>query len=369
MSRALDRDTAAAIHSGNPQAVYDDLVAALNPDTSTPTSTSTDLLEIEFLGKSHALPAGCHVLIDGASIAIPKTTLVQAFMVARLVLFKHLPSSLPHKQQEIRDAAAVMLLMDPEHVTAANARKRAVLTYRERELAVFRTELARERWWVDSMLTARLHRHTKSPTLWGHRRWLLEAWQKLEMPYDIHGDLVGVVLVAAERHACNYYAWLHLRWLVQRRMGACQLGEEATEAEAEEVACDGSKVLSTVKSWCLRHPGDTAGFSFLLFCLLDHSHAGVVLTGGTSRAEARSSVCNEVLDLALSFKWTNEAVWAFLRTLVASGVAEEQRAAFFESIKTLREARPGSNNAKGLSALQAAHDWCVEFEKAEAVHG
>ena len=356
MSRALDRDTASTIHSGNPQAVYDDLVRALNPDTST--STPTDLLEIEILGKSHALPAGCNVLVDGTSIAVPKVTLVQAFMVARKVLFQHLPN-IQSKQQTTRNAAAVMLLMDPEHVTAANSRKRAVQTYRAQP-AEFRTELARERWWVDSMLTARLHRHTKSPTLWGHRRWVLEMWQKLEMPYDIHEDLVCVVLVAAERHKCNYYAWLHLRWLVQRRMGGCQLGGEATEAEAEAVACDGSKVLSTVKSWCLRHPGDTAGFSFLLFCLLEHPHAGVVLTGGASRAEVKSSVCKDVLDLAVSFKWTNESVWAFLRTLVASGVAEEQRTAFFESITVLSEARPG--NAKGLSTLQAARDWCMGYE-------
>lgn len=344
MSRALDQDTAATIQSGNLQAIYDDLVKALCP------TTSTDLLEIEILGKSHALPAGCNFLVDGNSIGVPKVTLVQAFIVARRLLFKYLPY-LQGKQQEIRNAAAVVLLMDPEHITAANARKRVVQLYRAGPIPELEAELTKELWWVDSMLTAQLHRHTKSPTLWGHRRWVLEICQSLKMPYDIHKDLTSVILVAAERHARNYYAWLHLRWLVQSARGY--------QSENTTVfGFDGSKLLSTIKAWCLRHPGDTAGFSFLLFCLFEKSGH---LIGEQSQTEASSSICEEVLHLAVSFKWTNESVWVFLRTLVASGVTEGQRAAFFESIKAVLEARTADPHTQ--STLQAAHDWCLEYER------
>ena len=345
MSRALDKDTAITIQAGNLQVVYDDLVSALCP-----TKTS-ELLEIEILGKSHALPAGCNVLIDGNSIAFPKATVVQGFIVARQLLFKYLPG-LPERQQDVRNAAAVVLLMDPEHITAANARKRVVQWYRARPAEELKVQLTRELLWVDSMLTARLHRHTKSPTLWGHRRWVLEVCRSVGMPYDIRKDLTNVILVAAERHARNYYAWLHLRWVILN----LQL-EIPTSREANIEGFDGPKLLSTIKAWCLRHPEDTAGFSFLLFCLLEYPEP---FTGGRQRMEASSSICKAVLNLAVSFKWTNESVWAFLRTLVAAGVTEDQRRAFFESIKVLLEAR--SRKAKTQSTLRAAHDGCLAYE-------
>lgn len=336
MSRALDKITAATIQSGNLQAaVYDDLVKALSP-------TTTDLLEIEILGRSHQLPPGSHVLVDGCSVAVPKATLVQAFMVARDALFRYLPD-LPNRQQEIRNAAAVILLMDPEHITAANARKRVVQLYRTHPDPELEAELRRELWWVDSMLTARLHRHTKSPTLWGHRRWVLEVCRTAKMTRDIQQELTSVVLIAAERHPRNYYAWLHMRWLIQN-VHACP----------EDEPLDGARLLSTVKSWCLRHPGDTASFSFLLFCLQDQE-----LTSDESRTEVSSSICKEVLDLAVSFKWVHESVWVFLRTLVASGVAAEERRAFFEGIQTMINA---GGSAHAQSTLKAARDWCLAYE-------
>lgn len=346
MSRALDKDTAETIQSDDPQVVYDHLVRALCP------TTPSGLLEIEILGKSHALPHGCHVLVDGNSIAVPKVTLVRAFIVARQILLKCLPH-FQESQTDVRNAAAVILLMDPEHITAANARKRVVQLYRERPVSELTVELKRELWWVDSMLTARLHRHTKSPTLWGHRRWVLEVCQSIRMPYDIDKDLKSVILVAAERHARNYYAWLHLRWVVRN------LHLKASQREnVPSAGLDGSKMLSTIKAWCLRNPGDTAGFSFLLFCLLEHPEN---FPGGKSRMEASSSICKEVLDLAVSFKWTNESVWVFLRTLVASGVSDEQRTAFFDSIKAILGAGPAKPHAQ--STLQKAHDWCLEYEQ------
>ena len=345
MSRALDKDTTATIKSGNLQVAYDDLVKALF------SSTTSELLEIEILGKSHALPAGTNVLVDGNGIAFPKSTVLQGFIVARQILFKYLPN-LQERPQEIRNAAAVVLLMDPEHITAANARKRVIELYRLRPVEELRAELMRELWWVDSMLTARLHRHTKSPTLWGHRRWVLQVCQSVGMPYDIQRDLTTVILVAAERHARNYYAWLHLRWVVLNL-------QSKTSDSGGGIAegFDGSKLLSTIETWCLRHQDDTAGFSFLLFCLVEHPEA---LTGRESSIENKSSICKALLDLAVSFKWTNESVWAFLRTLVASGVTEEQRIAFFESSKVLAESRSG--NAKAQSTLQAARDWCLANE-------
>jgi hypothetical protein len=105
-----------------------------------------------------------------------------------------------------------------------------------------------------------------------------------------------------------------------------------------------------------------AGFSFMLFCLYEPAEENSDSNcRRTSLLDVRSSVCKEVLDRALSFKWTNEAVWVFLRTLVAYGVAEEQREAFFDGIEVLRGAR---ENPKSLANTRKAHDWALKYERA-----
>lgn len=337
MSRALDPETAALVKNCDPETVYIDIVKALSTETDS-------LLEIEFLGsKSHPLPDGCNVLVDGNSIAITKPKLVQAFVVARKIFFKHVRDCPEDKSVEYRNATAVMLLMDPEHLTAANARKRLIQGSQRDPHANLDAILRKELHFVNSYLTSRLHRHTKSPTLWNHRRWVLEICQSIQMEYDIHHDLKSVVLVAAERHPKNYYAWSHLRWLV-RSFTTC--------SNIQIASSDLKKLVSVVKNWCLRHPADTSGFSFLLFCLFIPGSSEDI-----SNTELRSSVCSDVVRLAVSFRWTHETIWVFLRTLVASGgVMETEEAAFFRAVKEIQKVEPA-----GHRYLEAAKTWCEEY--------
>jgi hypothetical protein len=342
MSRDVDSETALSVDTGIPQQVYIDIVAALSPNTS-------ELLEIEFLGKSHPLPDGTNVLVDGSSIAIPKGKLVQAFVVARKLFFTSLEDFQNAGRQDIRNATAIILLMDPEHLTAANARKRLLKRVQGIYPSDLEEELHQELLWIDSMLISRSHRITKSPTLWGHRRWVLEFCQSIKMPYDIQKDLCSVILVSAERHPRNYYAWLHVRWLLQ-----CSL-DGISEVQP---AMDHPKFLSTVLGWCLRNPGDTAGFSFLLFSLSNLPEEA------PSRINTKSNTCREVIGLANSFQWTHESVWVFLRTLVASGVAQDRKKDFFKSIETISRAK--SENPQAQRVLQAARDWCTEYERSSS---
>ena len=255
MSRALEPETAASLKNSNHETayktVYNDIVKALSTEIDS-------LLEIEFLGKSHPLPEGCNVLVDGNSVALSKSKLVQAFIIARNIFLRHLRDCPEDKSLDFKNATAVMLLMDPEHLTAANARKRLIQKSHSDPTANLEKILKSELHFVDSYLTSRLHRHSKSPTLWGHRRWVLDVCKSSKMEYDIHHDLKTVVLVAAERHPRNYYAWSHLRWLVQ---------SFTTCSSIPTASSNFNKLVSVVKDWCLRHPADTSGFSFLLFCL------------------------------------------------------------------------------------------------------
>ena len=161
------------------------------------------------------------------------------------------------------------------------------------------------------------------------------------MEFDVLEDLKSVVLIAAERHPKNYYAWSHLRWLTQN-FGAAEVS-------------DHPKMLAIVKDWCLRHPADTSGFSFLLFILFAPGSSD----DSPEKIEACSSVCREVLRLTVSFKWIHESVWVFLRTLVASEyVVEDDRKAFFEAIETVQKAYPMAQ-----VLLETAGDWCVRYQR------
>lgn len=334
MSRALDHDTAASVKIGSPRQVYNDLVEALCRE-------SPELFEIEFLGKSHPLPPGCNLLVDGNSIAIPKGKLVQAFLVARELFFRCRNDIKSASSQNVRNTTAVMLLMDPENLTAANERKRLIRGLQQNAVPELQKELERELQWVDSMLTARLHRHTKSPTLWDHRRWVLGVWKNIRLPRDIQRDLTDVILVSADRHARNYYAWLHMRWLAKNF------------SVKDSANVNNSKLLSTVLGWCLKNPGDTAGFSFLLFCISQ-------LPEDDSRIDTSTSVYEDVLGLANSFHWAHESVWIFLRTLVASGkVVENTELDFSDSVESLLKFH--SENPRAQSVLKAARDWRIQY--------
>lgn len=343
MSRALDPDTMSSLGGDNLRTIYNDIVSALHTNTS-----GDDLLEIEFLGKSHPLPPGCNVLVDGNSIATTKAKLVQAFLVARQVFSTCVRDCPEEKEKELCDATAVMLLLDPEQLTAANARKRLVKKYEKRLKPEFEALLKKEMRFVDGYLTSRLHRHTKSPTLWAHRRWLREMSKKIGMQHDIGLDLKDVVLVAAERHPRNYYAWSHMRWLIQNCHDAPTCVRNASPMPTTDTGPP--KIVHVVKDWCTRHPSDISGFSFLLFWLFDA--AGEDLST-SARTDLCTSVCTDVLQYAVSFKWTHESVWVFLRTAVASNYAKEElRRAFTQAIEDIAAVQ-----TKGQSILTAAKDW------------
>ncbi|PBP21714.1 hypothetical protein BUE80_DR007618 [Diplocarpon rosae] len=345
MSRSLDPETTASLQNDDLKTVYNDVVSALShsPD---------ELLEIEVLGKSHPLPPHCNVLVDANSMATTKAKLVQAFMVARQIFFKYARDCPEEKEQDLRDASAVILLLDPEHLTAANARKRMIQKRRFGSKKQLEVLLQTEMRWLDGYLTSRLHRHTKSPTLWGHRRWLLEVWNEIGLKHDIHLSLKDVVLVAAELHPRNYYAWSHMRWLVQVFHAA-----PTQQSLTSRTLSDHSDITLVVKDWCLQNPSDISGFSFLLFCLFN-----ILPDGSLAQIRVCSSVCVEVLRFAVSFKWTHESVWVFLRTAAASRcISRAVRATFFQAIEGF------SIQEHDQPVIQAAKEWCIENQQSSEI--
>ena len=329
MSRALDPETAASLKKGNPRAAYQAISSALvcPPD---------GLLEIEILGKSHShfLEDGQHVLQDGRAVGIPKLSLVQAFMVAREQLRDYLGGVTPIPDDQVFATTAVILLFDPEHLTAANTRKRLI---REEisSCGGASTRLDKEKRFLDSLLTSRLHRHTKSPTLWSHRRWLMTMFTSHALPVDVLGDIRDVVFVAGERHPRNYYAWCHARLL---------MGLDGNRNLPE--------MLQAVRAWCFQHHTDTSGWSFLYFLLN---------TAGSSNTETACSTFTEILGLVSSLRLANESVWVFLRTLAASRLVGDEQCSQFHAVQ--RAVLGTLKTPADQAVLRAAVDWCGTFRE------
>src|ERR1700744_3971783 len=108
----------------------------------------------------------------------------------------------------------IILLFDPEYITAANFRKRRIQTlFASSELhSNFKDELL----FLNTILTSPLHRQSKSPTLWHHRWWLLtEVLPRLNIGdsnlQTIVASEFAAVMKAGERHPNNYYAFQHGR--------------------------------------------------------------------------------------------------------------------------------------------------------------
>lgn len=335
MSRALENDVAKSLNDGDHLKVFRDISSVLTE------AKDEGLLEIEFLGRSHPLEPGVNFLQDGVAVAIPKLRLVQAFFVAREILQNHLRGGSVHNE-ELQAATAILLLMDPEHLTAANARKRIIRPSLSAGVDIG-GKLAAEKYFIDSVLTSRLHRHTKSPTLWNHRRWLLQQYAVANLPIDALEDVKNVIMVAGERHPRNYYAWFHARWLVSspsREDGVTGFGVE-------------DEMVAAVQDWCHKHHTDISGWSFLAYLLGLYNQV---------RTTSRANVFKETLELACSFQWRNESVWWFLRTVAASGVIRDNDLAKFKEI-VVSATGSGTEDAQGAKVLRMARDWYNDYRQ------
>jgi protein prenyltransferase alpha subunit repeat containing protein 1 len=307
MSRALDAKVVAALKQADHRPAFNAISLLLT------THADPELLELEILGRGQPVGEGQFYLRDGNEVGVPKLVLLQAFIVAREILQKHLlqcPGRTP-EGDEVLAATAVLLFMDAEHLTAANTRKRILVT---RQAAISRDDdagalLDRERVFVDSLLTSRLHRHTKSPTLWSHRRWLLQRYGAAGLAVDGRRDL-RIVMTSGERHPRNYYAWCHARFVAELTMPAMSPEERRL-------------VWDDIKKWCFLHHDDICGWSFLCH-LATRDLAGA--------DDALSAVVRETLGFAQALTWRNESVWWFLRTAGALLPASTEDEARFQEV-------------------------------------
>lgn len=306
---------------------------AFNLLVSVLSSRHKQVLEIEIIPSSLGSP----FLQDGNFIGITKKALSQAFVLARQIFIKRLkPMSSNELFADIQQQGEsepnevpshiiteIILLFDCEHLTACNWRKNWLLaaissrSATDQISSTFLEEmLEKEFTLLQSYQCSPLHRHTKSPTLWSHRFWILgfliqmrksdiDALKRLERVE------LDIVLRAGELHPKNYYAFTYMRNVHSSIVRAIQ-----DQSGDDRMDCGVNDLVDSVVKWCLSSPRDISGWMFAIY-LLDQRED----------FELRANAVKQVLRFALGVGWEGESLWTFVdqatRKFGLEGVLDE----------------------------------------------
>ncbi|EOA85829.1 hypothetical protein ACJQWK_04168 [Exserohilum turcicum] len=279
----------------------------------------SEVVSIEILPPGMQPPDGV-LMQDGLALGISKKALALAYVEARGQFFANKQSSDPSTTNQTMRATEIILLFDPEHITAANFRK-SVLARLEAEhgLTTGNTchkALRRELCFLDSILTSPLHRQSKSPTLWYHRSRVIDALITIELSNALddqkavfwHREL-DAVCKSGEQHPKNYHAWQYARRMVQKASSSELNGQFARH----------------VKAWCYRHPSDISGWSFLLY---------LMPRLGTS---LNQELVSDVLNYAIKLNIESESLWVFIRTALAQDISNANHSETYQRLQAYAE--------------------------------
>ncbi|PGH02122.1 hypothetical protein GX51_04826 [Blastomyces parvus] len=352
----------------------------------------------------HFLPDGFGDLLhEGNEIGISKKALVQCFIKARQIFFsltrvqpepkkfelsriqRHstLEASLDDAFQSPPNAntslnsshedssqsfllpqTEILLLLDSEHLTACNWRKRRLCALKEKTQSQYPTPASQylsalhtEISFTTTILRSPLHRHTKSPVLWYHRKWVMMQLLDLYrddpvaafggsyhlLNYVANTDTnaaaaataavnqiisyeVSIVLQAGTHHPKNYYAFSYLREfmglfadaLASARCQVLLAGTMTTGLQQPVMVRLGvlaRMVLGTVPTWCLTysHRRDISAWSFLLWLLEVVGEADG--DGDEDNGDAstlRKTIVDKTARLGAEVSWDGEGLWIFV---------------------------------------------------------
>lgn len=209
-----------------------------------------------------------------------------------------------------------MLLFDCEHLTACNWRKKWLLAAishdNESNQAASSSSFSTPERMLETELTllqtyqcSPLSRHTKSPTLWSHRLWVLDVLSRMRKStastlLKLERAELDIVLRAGELHPKNFYAFTYMRKL-HSYIADVNKNQGAADADSDQMNRAAASLVDPTLSWCLSHPRDISGWMFAVY-LLDQS-AG---------SDLRSAAVRRVLRFALSIGWEGESLWTFI---------------------------------------------------------
>jgi len=297
-----------------------------------------EVIEIEILPPTIQPPDGI-TMQDGLGLGVPKKILALAYLEARQRFFMHSKTHDAFTAPQTLQATKVMLLFDPEHLTAANYRKSTLFQLKEvHGLHVgtpYHTALRQELCFLNSILTSPLHRQSKSPTLWYHRFSIVDSLRLIELRDASQEHIAtfwesefAAIHKSGEQHPKNYHAWQYARRLVPK-LESCEVVDH---------------IVRCVKDWCCRHPSDISGWSFLLYLI------PIIAT------PLQRELVGDILNYAISLEAEQESLWFFIRTVLA--LRNEELSAPYQLLQTYRQDLMDANRRPiALERVCSAISW------------
>ncbi|KAK9371117.1 hypothetical protein V1509DRAFT_613636 [Lipomyces kononenkoae] len=283
-------------------------------------------------------------------VGIPKPLLMLVFADSRKKFYDLIKLSTWTDEQalEVSQTSLVLLLVGSENLTAINARKRLLI--QNSEIA----SLSQEFRVTTVILCSRLQKHSKSPLIWNYHKHLVSARltqfiktatyrERAKYIEDLCKSELQTVLVAAEHHPKNYYAWAFARWLFADVYGSLLSSPSAKYYSVVFVRRYYESIVKKIEKWCFSHPSDISAWSFfqwVLFKYVDCSHQE---SAGHIDDKFLLSRVNEVIQFATTVSLARESVWTFVRLVVGdvNYVSDSERNSYIRTINSYLRSRMG----------------------------
>ncbi|KAF7298072.1 Ubiquitin-protein ligase [Mycena chlorophos] len=262
-----------------------DLVRTLGDLLTQPSIVSIEI--VPGSGESWTVPTPePYILVDG-NLGVFQKSLYRLYPTALSLL----------RGESASQASSVILLVNPAHQTALNARKRLIKS----EALSAEAEL---RFYEQLMPSSRPA--AKESISWAHRRWLLQHISATIPPnrFDTEFKLIAR---CCELYPRNYYAWTHHSFLVQYLCSALSESHGPASSAYESVLVGQAHAL---RYWIETHVSDFSAmhhYCELLSCLQ-------ALPMQFAELSEPSAHLSHVLGLVALYP-DHESLWVYLRAI------------------------------------------------------
>ncbi|CAJ1967566.1 unnamed protein product [Cylindrotheca closterium] len=230
-------------------------------------------------------------------------------------------NALHHHHSQILMATNALMLVNPDHSTAWGDRRRALIATSG--------DWVREMQFLNLLMT----QHSKAPSSWGHRKYVLQQIVKAivvvkEISDDYESKLVDLVhkeiafcSKIADKFPKNYYAWTHRRYL----WSSCILPHLQQSYHATIIVLLNQE-FDALKLWLEQHISDHSAVHYLGQVLemrlqqqQDQQQQQHIQSSSSSLNDLSISIAHNSLNLANALLKTHpdhESLWILRRLMV-----------------------------------------------------
>lgn len=237
------------------------------------------------------------VVVEGV-LAVPKNLLKLACLYSLYKFDLHINLNSELNEKELLGYSKVILSTVVENLTVINYRKKIIEQHFINSQSKLPSEFEQlkqdEIAWLDILFSSKLPKHTKSPMLWEHRKWLISldtvSHPVLLKPQErlnfLEKELIPI-LNAADIHPKNYYSWAYLRWLL-REFNFIQMDSLLIEP-----------LFDKVFEFCKNHISDISSWTFLFHLLIGLPDSTAIISNEFIDEPCNRSRVQHVLEQAV----------------------------------------------------------------------